>query len=264
MLTMGCDVGSTSSKAVILQDGKEIVASRVVPLGTGTKGPAIVYREILESTGLKREDFAMLVTTGYGRLTFEGSDKQISELSCHARGMSFLNPNIRTLVDIGGQDIKALRINEQGALVNFVMNDKCAAGTRRLQEVLATVLDVPIDDLGDISLRSKEQLVISNTCTVFAESEVVSHLSKDIPIEDIAAGIARSVANRAASLMGRVGLEEEFALSGGVSKNTGIVHFLSEALGKPVYVSEMGQLAGAIGAALFGYSSVMKKRGVKR
>jgi len=256
---MGCDVGSTSSKAVILQDGKDIIASEVVSLGTGTKGPAIVYQDVLASAGLTRKDIAMLVTTGYGRLTFEGTDKQVSELSCHAKGMAFLNPKIRTLVDIGGQDLKALRITEKGALLNFVMNDKCAAGTGRFLEVMAKVLDVPIEELGDLSLQSKERMVISNTCTVFAESEVVSHLSKGIPIEDIAAGIARSVANRAANLMGRVGLEEEFALSGGVSKNKGIVHFLAEALGKPVYVSELGQLAGAIGAAIFGYNTVLKK-----
>lgn len=259
MLTMGCDVGSTSSKAVILKDGTEIIASKIVPLGTGTKGPAAVYQEVLDLAGVAREDLDMLVATGYGRLTFQGADKQVSELSCHARGVSFLNPAVRTLVDIGGQDLKALRVNSRGGMENFVMNDKCAAGTGRFLEVMAKILDVPIGELGELALKSNTKMIISNTCTVFAESEVVSHLSNGVPIEDIAAGIARSVANRAASLIGRVGVVDTVAISGGVSKNKGIVHFLSEELNTPVYVSEIAQLAGAIGAALFGYSAVLKQ-----
>ena len=198
MLTMGCDVGSTSSKAVILKDGTEIIASKIVPLGTGTKGPAAVYQEVLDLAGVAREDLDMLVATGYGRLTFQGADKQVSELSCHARGVSFLNPAVRTLVDIGGQDLKALRVNSRGGMENFVMNDKCAAGTGRFLEVMASAMELEPEALCRIAKRGGN-VHISSMCTTFAESEVISLIGQGVSRQDIACGIVDSIVNKVAS-----------------------------------------------------------------
>ena len=258
MLTMGVDIGSTSSKAVVLRDGKELIAERVVPIGTGPVGPAMVYRETLELAGIQRSDIARLVVTGYGRLTFEGADQQISELSCHAKGMHFLNPETRTLIDIGGQDVKAMRIGPSGRLENFVMNDKCAAGTGRFLEVMAKVLNVGVQEMGELSAQSREAVTISNTCTVFAESEVISQLAGNAAPADIAAGIHRSVAKRVASLASRVGVEPMVAMSGGVALNIGIVRAMEEELKQSVFVSPRCQLAGAVGAAVFAYETASK------
>lgn len=258
MLTMGVDIGSTSSKAVVLRDGKELIAERVVPIGTGPVGPAMVYRETLALAGIQRSDIARLVVTGYGRLTFEGADQQISELSCHAKGMHFLNPETRTLIDIGGQDVKAMRLGSSGRLENFVMNDKCAAGTGRFLEVMAKVLNVSVQELGALSAQARETVTISNTCTVFAESEVISQLAGNAAPADIAAGIHRSVAKRVASLASRVGVEPMVAMSGGVALNTGIVRAMEEELKQPVFVSPRCQLAGAVGAAVFAYETASK------
>lgn len=258
MLTMGVDIGSTSSKAVVLRDGTELIAEKVVPIGTGPVGPAMVYRETLELAGIQRSDIARLVVTGYGRLTFEGADQQISELSCHAKGMHFLNPETRTLIDIGGQDVKAMRLGPSGRLENFVMNDKCAAGTGRFLEVMAKVLNVSVQEMGALSAQAREAVTISNTCTVFAESEVISQLAGNAAPTDIAAGIHRSVAKRVASLASRVGVEPLVAMSGGVALNTGIVRAMEEELKQPVFVSPRCQLAGAVGAAVFAYETASK------
>lgn len=260
MLTMGVDVGSTSSKAVILRDGTEIVAQRVVPLGTGTRGPLLAYEETLAAAGVCREEIGVLVATGYGRQSFQGADGQVSEVSCHAKGIFYLNPAVRTLVDIGGQDVKAMRISPDGRLDNFVMNDKCAAGTGRFLEVMARVLDVKVSQLGEIAARSAREVTISNTCTVFAESEVISHLASNVPIEDIVAGIHRSVAKRVAGLAGRIGIQAQVAMSGGVALNGGIVSALEKEFRLPVYVSPDCQLAGAIGAAVFAWETAQKQQ----
>lgn len=260
MLTMGVDVGSTSSKAVILHDGIDIVAKSLVSLGTGTKGPGIVYHEALSKAGVERAQVDMLIATGYGRQSFEEADQQLSEVSCHAKGISFLNPEVRTLIDIGGQDVKAMQIGARGQLENFFMNDKCAAGTGRFLEVMARVLDVALEDLGEISRQSTCEIAISNTCTVFAESEVISKLSANIPIPDILAGIHRSVAKRVVSLARRVGIRPQVAMSGGVALNRGIITALEAELGAPVYVSTDCQLAGAIGAAVFAKESVLSAK----
>ena len=185
--------------------------------------------------------------------------EQLSELSCHAKGIHFLLPNVRTIIDIGGQDAKALRIGPQGQLMNFVMNDKCAAGTGRFLEVMARVLDLPIEELGPVSERSTHPVSISNTCTVFAESEVISQMSSHAAIEDIAAGIHRSVAKRVAGMALRIGKEPDVAMSGGVALNIGVVHAMEEELETPVQVHPYCQLAGAIGAAVVAWENLQKK-----
>ena len=253
MYTMGLDFGSTASKGVILKDGTEIVATATITSGAGTSGPARVKEELQQKSGFLESDMAAIVVTGYGRMTYKGANKQISELSCHARGVHFLIPEARTVIDIGGQDAKALRLDKNGRLVNFVMNDKCAAGTGRFLDVMANILETQVSKLGELSEAANEVVGISSTCTVFAESEVISHLSSGASTENIAAGIHASVAVRVSALAKRVGIEDQVVMVGGVARNTGVVKAMENALGVKIKVPDMAQLTGALGAALFAF-----------
>lgn len=256
---MGLDIGSTASKGLILKDGVEVIATSTIPSGTGTSGPERVLKELAENTGLSLNDMEKTVVTGYGRLKFEDADKQISELSCHARGVAFLVPGARTIIDIGGQDAKALKLDSSGRLANFVMNDKCAAGTGRFLDVMAGILETEVSELGTISERAEKEVSISSTCTVFAESEVISHLSSSETIPDIISGIHASVAGRVASLAMRVGIEDIVVMVGGVARNSGVVRAMSKALGHEIVVPELAQLTGALGAAIFAYDEYLKE-----
>lgn len=260
MYTIGIDIGSTSCKGVALKDGKEIVGTTVIQTGTGTSGPKRVYEDIFKISGLKPEDVARTVVTGYGRLTFDQADNQVSELSCHAKGVHFLLPNARTIIDIGGQDAKALKLSPAGTLMGFVMNDKCAAGTGRFLDVMAKILEVDVGEMAELSAKSTVRVQISNVCTVFAESEVISQLAAGKTREDIAAGIHMSVANRVAGLARRVGIEPDVVLTGGVAQNLGVVRAMSEILEMTIIPAPMPQLTGALGAALFAYNEAIKNR----
>ena len=251
MLTMGVDIGSTASKAVILEDGKRIMARQLVAAGTGTRGPAEVYKKALEEAGVERSQITRVVATGYGRLNFAQADRELSEVSCHGKGMVFLCPQVRTVIDIGGQDVKALLLDDWGYLDHFIMNDKCAAGTGRFLEAMSRVLDVQVEDMGMLSERSQNPVSISSTCAVFAESEVISRLSSGETVEDIVAGIHVSVAKKVSGLAVRVGYRPQVAMSGGVAKNRGIVRAMEQELQCEILVPEDCQMAGAIGAALF-------------
>lgn len=254
--TLGIDVGSTTSKCVILRDGKSIVAKALVPSGTGTAGPQKVLQAVTEEAGLTQSDIAYTVSTGYGRRSVELAAFDMSELSCHAMGAQFLFPKARTVIDIGGQDIKVLSI-EDGIMTSFQMNDKCAAGTGRFMEVMAKVLDVKVDDLGELGAQSRKVVQISSTCTVFAESEVISQLSQGEEICDIIAGIHRSVASKVTGLVHRVGLRQPVVMTGGVSRNSNVIYALEEQLGCTVETSELSQYAGALGAAMYGYKKII-------
>lgn len=260
ILTMGIDIGSTSSKCVILKNGKEIVSEGVVSLGAGTRGADLVIEEVTQKANISPEDIDLVVSTGYGRNSYEGAEKTMSELSCHAKGGAFIFGDVRTIIDIGGQDIKVLKLNGKGQLMNFLMNDKCAAGTGRFLEVMAGVLDVNLDDMGDLDKEATEKTPISSTCTVFAESEVISCMAKKIPIPNIIRGIHASVATRVAGLAKRGGLDKPVAMTGGVTKNSGIVRALSDELDTEIEISADSQLAGAIGAALYAYEEYEKKQ----
>ncbi len=251
MLTMGVDIGSTASKAVILEDGKRIMARQLVAAGTGTRGPAEVYKKALEEAGVERSQITRVVATGYGRLNFAQADRELSEVSCHGKGMVFLCPQVRTVIGIGGQDAKALLLDDWGYLDHFIMNDKCAAGTGRFLEAMSRVLDVQVEDMGMLSERSQNPVSISSTCAVFAESEVISRLSSGETVEDIVAGIHVSVAKKVSGLAVRVGYRPQVAMSGGVAKNRGIVRAMEQELQCEILVPEDCQMAGAIGAALF-------------
>lgn len=250
---MGVDIGSTASKSVILKDGKEIVGRAIIDVGAGTSGPSRAIKEVLEDANLQREDIAYIVATGYGRNALEEADFQMSELSCHAKGAYFLFPKVRTIIDIGGQDSKALKIDDNGMLENFVMNDKCAAGTGRFLDVIAKVLEVKLDDLQELDEKSTKDVTISSTCTVFAESEVISQLAKETKIEDIVKGIHTSIASRVGSLAKRVGIRDDVIMTGGVALNKGMVRALEKNIGFKIHTSQYCQLNGALGASLFAY-----------
>ena len=258
MYTMGLDIGSTATKGVIVENGKKISATSTISSGTGTTGPARVLKELFEKLNISRADIDKLVVTGYGRMRYTDADKQISELSCHTKGVTFLVPNVKTIIDIGGQDAKALKLNEKGQLMNFVMNDKCAAGTGRFLDVMARALEVKVSELGDLSAKSTEEISISSTCTVFAESEVISQLSNEVSIENIIAGIHASVAKRVSSLAKRVGIEETVVMVGGVAKNSGVISAMEKAIGLKIIVPELAQLTGALGAALYAFDESQK------
>lgn len=257
IITLGIDVGSTTSKCVVLTDGREIMATSLVPSGTGTVGPKKAVRLVLESVGITVDDIAYTLATGYGRRAEGIADSDMSELSCHARGAMFLCPGVHTVIDIGGQDIKVLGIVD-GLLTSFQMNDKCAAGTGRFLEVMAGVLEVEVDELSALGAQSRAQVQISSTCTVFAESEVISQMSAGAAICDIVAGIHRSVASKVTGLANRVGLIEPVLMTGGVSRNGDMVHALEEQMRCEIVTSPLSQYAGAIGAACFGYEKYVK------
>ena len=256
--TLGIDIGSTASKCVMLADGKEIVAKALIPVGAGTSGPQRAIDEVLKTAGKTREEMSFVLATGYGRNSLEGfADHQMSELSCHARGASFLFPDVHTVIDIGGQDVKVLKI-ENGAMTNFQMNDKCAAGTGRVLDVMARVLEVDVNDLGTLGAKSTKHVGISSTCTVFAESEVISQLAQDTDKCDIINGIHQSVAGRVAGLANRVGVQDQVVMTGGVAQNAGVVKALEDQLGHKIHTSPLTQYVGALGAALFAYKKCNK------
>ena len=260
IFTMGIDVGSTASKCVILKDGKDIVAKSLVPVGTGTTGPARAIAEVLENAGMTREQMDFVLATGYGRNSLDGlADMQMSELSCHAKGATFLFPEVRTVIDIGGQDVKVIEI-ENGMMKNFVMNDKCAAGTGRFLDVMARVLEVNVHDLGSLGDLSTKDVGISSTCTVFAESEVISQLAAGTDKCDIINGIHKSVAGRVGGLCNRVGVRDMVVMTGGVAQNHGIVKALQSQLQHEIHTSPLTQYNGALGAALFAYNKALKKQ----
>ena len=258
--TLGIDIGSTASKCVMLRDGKEIVSKSLISVGAGTSGPQRAIAEVLESAGMTREQMAYVLATGYGRNSLEGiADHQMSELSCHAKGASFLFPDVHTVIDIGGQDVKVLQV-ENGVMTNFVMNDKCAAGTGRFLDVMARVLEVKVEELGDLAAKSTKDVAISSTCTVFAESEVISQLAMDTDKCDSINGIHHSVAARVAGLAHRVGVREKVVMTGGVAQNSGVVKALEEELGHEIHTSPLTQYNGALGAALFAYQRYLKEQ----
>jgi len=256
VITAGVDIGSTSSKVVILEDGKETLSKVVIPVGSGTSGPTRALEQALREAGLNRSDIKRLIATGYGRTHFPGADQQITEITCHARGVYELVPSVQTIIDIGGQDAKAIKIGKGGNVSSFIMNDKCAAGTGRFLEVMSRVLEISIEELSDLAELTQNEISISNTCTVFAESEVISQLSSGTSREDVAAGIIKSVVNRVAGLVKRVGVQREVVMTGGVSLNWMIIKNMQEELGVPVIVSPFAQLTGALGAALLAYERI--------
>ena len=250
---LGIDIGSSSSKAALLDENMEVAAVSVINKGTGTDAYGQVIDNVLKQAGIAKEDVLFTVATGYGRVNFENADKQITEITCHARGVSFLMAGIRTVIDIGGQDAKAIKLDQDGKVINFVMNEKCAAGTGRFLEVMARVLGCDISELSTMAEKSTKAVPISSVCTVFAESEVISRLAAGENVNDVARGAHVAIAKRVMGMAGRVGYEPKVAMTGGVALNNDMVRAMSMELGCEIEVAPYCQAVGAIGAAVFAY-----------
>ncbi|MBQ1312857.1 MAG: 2-hydroxyglutaryl-CoA dehydratase [Blautia sp.] len=253
MFTFGIDIGSTTSKCVVMKDGTQIVSSSLLTGGIGTRSPQEAVRMALEGAGVRREELAGVCATGYGRNRYEDAEFHVSELTCHGLGAHYIFPSVRTIIDIGGQDAKVISLDEKGRMQNFLMNDKCAAGTGRFLDVMANILVIPVGELEKYSQEAKEPARISSTCTVFAESEVISQLANGVEMTDLVAGICQSVAGRVAALAKRISIVPEVCMSGGVARNGGVRSALSEKIGQPILFSPYAQLFGAIGAALYAF-----------
>jgi len=250
MITVGIDVGSITTKAAVVRDGK-LLSDRVVLTGYNAQDAGTrVYEEVIADLAIASSAVDKIIATGYGRKSVAIAAKAVTEITCHAVGAHYLNPAVRSIIDIGGQDSKAIVVDENGGVKDFAMNDKCAAGTGRFLEVMARALEVDINDFGGVSLEADMPAKISSLCTVFAESEVISLISKGEKRENIIAGIHESIAARVVAMAGRIGLSAPLMMTGGVAKNKGVVRALENKTGYAIEVSEKAQVTGAIGAAL--------------
>jgi predicted CoA-substrate-specific enzyme activase len=257
----GVDVGSTQTKAVIINEKAEIVSRSLVDTGANVILAAEkAYQLALESGDLREEEVEYVIGTGYGRYRVTFGNTQVTEISCHARGAVHMFSDTRTVLDMGGQDTKAIRISEIGEIIDFCMNDKCAAGTGRFLGAASAALEIPLDELGSTALLAERPVRISTTCTVFAESEVLSWLGKGKKIEDILWGVHQSIASRSIGLLRRVGIEDEVTFTGGVAKNVGMIKALEESLGLKLNVSEESHYIGALGAALYALDRILASR----
>ena len=258
---VGVDVGSTQTKAVVV-DEAGVIAGRAL-IGTGAnvmRAAESAVRGALADGGLREEEVEFVVGTGYGRYKVTFGNAQVTEISCHGRGAVHMFPATRTVVDMGGQDTKAIKVSARGEISDFCMNDKCAAGTGRFLGAASTALDIPLEQLGPTALQGERPVKISTTCTVFAESEVLSWLGKGKKIGDVLLGVHESIASRAVSLLWRVGVEEQVTFTGGVARNVAMIEALNRQLGLQVNVSEESHFMGALGAALFARDHIFTSR----
>jgi len=262
LITAGVDVGSVSSQAVIVVDGEIYAFSS---MRTGSDSPQSAQKAMdwaLEGTALTLDDIGFVVGTGYGRVNVPFSNKAITEIACHARGANFMyGPSVRTVLDMGGQDCKVIRCDERGKVSAFAMNDKCAAGTGRGMEVFADLLAIPIEDVGELSFQvEKEPPPVSCTCVVFAKSEATALLREGWPKSQVLAAYCSAMAHRVVTLLEQVGIEKEFAITGGIAKNVGVVKRLEDEIGVQAMSSKIDtQIAGALGGALFAQNLLKKK-----
>lgn len=251
MLVAGIDIGSRAAKVVVMREG-EVLSSAITD--TGPESIKTAYTAMgmaLAGTGLRVEDIAYIVATGYGRVLVPFANENISEISCHAKGITWYFPSVRTILDMGGQDCKAINCDENGVVTNFVMNDKCAGGTGRFLELIADVLAVPLEEIGELSLAAKNVIPFNTVCAVFAKSEALAYLRKGVSKSDILAGLHDAIAVRAVNLLNRVSIKREFTITGGIAKNKGMVKRLAEKVGMEPLLCDDPQLVGALGAALF-------------
>jgi len=247
----GIDIGSLSTEVLILTLDGETAGYAIVQTGANSTEAALEAMEkALAASGIGKGQIRRTVATGYGRVSIPFADKRVTEISCHAVGAFHLFPDTGVVIDIGGQDSKVIRIGEEGKVLDFAMNDKCAAGTGRFLEVMANKLRVSLDDMGPLSLSAAGETAISSVCTVFAESEVVSLVARNHPKEEIIRGLHRAIVNRVWSMVRGIGVQGAVTMTGGVAKNTGVVSLLEEKLGQPIHVHSEPQIIGALGAAL--------------
>jgi len=260
MYTIGIDIGSMSTNGVLLNEKKEILSSIIIPTGASSKKAADkTFHQILTEHKLTEKDIDYIVATGYGRIKVPFANEVVTEITCHARGANYFFPKARTIIDIGGQDSKVIKVDANGNVLDFVMNDKCAAGTGRFLEVMARTLEIDLEEMGPISLNGKNNVSVSSLCTVFAESEVVSLIGADHKTADICKGLHLSIAKRITAQVKRIGLEEEIVMTGGVAKNIGVVTEMEKNLGCKIKISEEPQINGALGAALIALEKAQAK-----
>jgi len=257
----GVDVGSTQTKAVIIDEERTIVGRALIDTGANVvRAAEHAFAQALENGHLREEEVEYVIGTGYGRYRVTFGNAQVTEISCHGRGAVHMFPRTRTVIDMGGQDTKAIRVNAVGEILDFCMNDKCAAGTGRFLGAAAAALEMPLSELGPTALASKRPVRISTTCTVFAESEVLSWLGKGKKIEDILWGVHQSIASRSIALVRRVGIDPEITFTGGVTRNVGMIRALEEKLETKLNVSDESHYMGALGAALFALDHIVASR----
>lgn len=254
-IVAGCDVGSLAAKAVIMER-RRVVASAIVRSGPKPAESAKnAMDQALAQAHLTIDDISCCIGTGYGREKIPFVSESVSEISCHGKGAQFLIPSARSIIDIGGQDCKVIKLDAKGNLIKFITNDKCASGTGRFLDVMAKVLNIPVAELGDLSLSAKDPITLASMCTVWAQADVIKHINERRPAADICAGINAAMANRVAMLANAMGLENDICMTGGVAKNKGVVHALERIMGKRIKdVRQVDpQLMGAVGAALFAH-----------
>jgi len=252
MITAGIDIGSITAKAAALEDGR-ILGAKVLFTGYNSrKSGQMVLDELIAEIGITREKISAIIATGYGRNSVDFADKAITEITCHASGAHFIDPLIRFIIDIGGQDSKVIRIDENGRVVDFAMNDKCAAGTGRFLEAMSRIFRMDIDEFSLLSLNARKVIPVTAQCSVFAESEVISLLARKSPPEDVAAGINSAVSKRCFSLLKRIGMRPLVTVTGGCAKNQGLIKTLTKAINMEVTTLPVDpQIIGALGAAVF-------------
>jgi predicted CoA-substrate-specific enzyme activase len=281
VLTMGLDIGSRSAQCVILEDGQLLTYGNIE---TGPESAKTAYAAVdaavhrrfelwgenrmqtpdVKTDHLKIEDMASIVSTGYGRAVVPFAHGTVTEISCHGRGAHWLVPGVSTILDMGGQDCKAIRVNDRGEVTGFIINDKCAAGTGRFLEIIADALNVPLSEIGGLSLASTKDISFSAVCTVFVKSEAVALMKQGVSKADILAGLHKAISQRVVTLLRRVGIEDKFVITGGIGKNVGVVTKLAEQLGGiEITIPTEPQIAGAVGAALFAFDRA-KKKGAER
>jgi benzoyl-CoA reductase subunit A len=262
VVTMGIDVGSVSSEALVCLDGKPYAHNTVRTGANSPDSARNAFQGLFDRTGLAAAQVHYVVGTGYGRVNIPFANKAITEIACHGRGANYMGgPRVRTILDMGGQDCKAIHVDEKGKVTNFLMNDKCAAGTGRGMEVIADLLEVPIEEIGARSFDvDEEPPAVSDVCVVFAKSEAMARLKEGWSKNKVIAAYCRAMAERVTALLGRIGVEPEFFITGGISKNEGITKRIERRLGiEAVRTSYDPQVAGALGAALFGHALYLKE-----
>lgn len=253
MITCGIDIGSRSIE-VVLYDGAQILEASIADTGaTPNENAMKTFNDLLNSTGVEKEKIRRILATGYGRNYFDGADRVASEILCHAAGVAYHFPSVHTVIDIGGQDSKMMQVGEDGKVLNFVMNDRCAAGTGKFIEMMAKTLNIPLENTGDAALETTETCEISSMCAVFAESEIIGLLHKGISRNVILRGVFKSISRRILGMAGKIGLQDDVVLTGGVALNKGVIDALKNETGSEIKVPANPQVTGALGAAIIAF-----------
>ena len=251
MLFGGIDIGSRAAKVVVMND-EDIFASTIQDTGPeSVKTAHMAMNAALDGTGVKIEDIDYILATGYGRVLVPFAEANVSEISCHARGINWYFPSVKTVLDMGGQDCKAIACDGSGKVTSFVMNDKCAGGTGRFLEMIAEVLNIPLSQIGEVALQSTTAIPFNTICAVFAKTDAIKYLKQGVAKKDILSGLNEAISTRSFNLLKRIGIQKDFAITGGISKNSGMVAKIAEKVGLEPMLCEDPQLVGALGAALF-------------